>query len=67
MVETGAMAIDVGIDPLPDGKIVGDVDFEGVSQKASYITPAERRGPDDRHQAARQHDYGGAADVGRNG
>jgi methylenetetrahydrofolate dehydrogenase (NADP+)/methenyltetrahydrofolate cyclohydrolase len=24
---------------LPNGKIVGDVDFEGVSQKASYITP----------------------------
>ena len=33
------MVIDVGINRLPDGKIVGDVDFEGVSQKASYITP----------------------------
>ena len=24
---------------LPDGKLVGDVDFEGVRQKASYISP----------------------------
>jgi methylenetetrahydrofolate dehydrogenase (NADP+)/methenyltetrahydrofolate cyclohydrolase len=35
----GAVVIDVGINRLPDGKIFGDVDFEGVSQKASYITP----------------------------
>jgi methylenetetrahydrofolate dehydrogenase (NADP+)/methenyltetrahydrofolate cyclohydrolase len=39
MVKTGAVVIDVGINRLPDGKIVGDVDFEEVSQKASYITP----------------------------
>jgi len=39
MVKTGAVVIDVGINRLPDGRIVGDVDFEGVRQKASYITP----------------------------
>ena len=39
MVKTGAVVIDVGINRLPNGKIVGDVDFDGVSQKASYITP----------------------------
>ena len=39
MVKTGAVVIDVGINRLPNGKIVGDVDFEGVSRKASYITP----------------------------
>jgi methylenetetrahydrofolate dehydrogenase (NADP+)/methenyltetrahydrofolate cyclohydrolase len=39
MVKTGAVVIDVGINRLPDGKIVGDVDFEGVRKKASYITP----------------------------
>jgi methylenetetrahydrofolate dehydrogenase (NADP+)/methenyltetrahydrofolate cyclohydrolase len=39
MVKTGAVVIDVGINRLPDGRIVGDVDFEGVSRKASYITP----------------------------
>jgi methylenetetrahydrofolate dehydrogenase (NADP+)/methenyltetrahydrofolate cyclohydrolase len=39
MVKTGAVVIDVGINRLPNGKLVGDVDFEGVSQKASYITP----------------------------
>src|SRR5688572_11518750 len=39
MVRTGAVVIDVGINRLPDGRIVGDVDFEGVRKKASYITP----------------------------
>jgi len=39
MVKTGAVVIDVGFNRLPDGRIVGDVDFEGVRQKASYITP----------------------------
>ncbi|WP_417320040.1 bifunctional methylenetetrahydrofolate dehydrogenase/methenyltetrahydrofolate cyclohydrolase FolD [Emcibacter sp.] len=39
MVKTGAVVIDVGINRLPDGSLRGDVDFEGVSKKASYITP----------------------------
>lgn len=39
MVKTGAVVIDVGINRLPDGKLVGDVDFAGVRQKASHITP----------------------------
>jgi methylenetetrahydrofolate dehydrogenase (NADP+)/methenyltetrahydrofolate cyclohydrolase len=39
MVRTGAVVIDVGFNRLPDGRIVGDVDFEGVKEKASYITP----------------------------
>ena len=39
MVRTGAVVIDVGINRLPDGRLVGDIDFEGVRQKASYITP----------------------------
>lgn len=39
MVKTGAVVIDVGINRLPSGALVGDVDFEGVSKKASYITP----------------------------
>lgn len=39
MVRTGAVVIDVGINRTSDGKLVGDVDFEGVSKKASYITP----------------------------
>lgn len=39
MVKTGAVVIDVGINRLPDGRIIGDVDFAGVSQKASRITP----------------------------
>jgi len=39
MVKTGAVVIDVGINRLKDGRIVGDVDFEGVSKKASHITP----------------------------
>jgi methylenetetrahydrofolate dehydrogenase (NADP+)/methenyltetrahydrofolate cyclohydrolase len=39
MVKTGAVVIDVGINRLPDGRLVGDVDFENVKEKASYITP----------------------------
>lgn len=39
MVKTGAVVIDVGINRLPDGRITGDVDFEGVRWRASAITP----------------------------
>jgi methylenetetrahydrofolate dehydrogenase (NADP+)/methenyltetrahydrofolate cyclohydrolase len=39
MIKRGAVVIDVGINRLADGRLVGDVDFEGVRQKASYITP----------------------------
>ncbi len=39
MVKQGAVVVDVGINRLPDGRIVGDVDFEGVAAKASWITP----------------------------
>lgn len=39
MVRAGCVVIDVGINRLPDGRLVGDVDFEGVRKKASYITP----------------------------
>lgn len=39
MVKTGAVVIDVGINRLKDGTLVGDIDFAGVSAKASYITP----------------------------
>jgi len=39
MVKTGAVVIDVGINRLPDGRLVGDVDFGPVSEKASYISP----------------------------
>lgn len=38
MVKDGAVVIDVGMNRL-DGKLCGDVDFDAVSQKASYITP----------------------------
>lgn len=39
MVKAGAVVIDVGINRNEEGKLVGDVDFENVSKKASYITP----------------------------
>ena len=39
MVKNGAVVIDVGINRLDDGRLVGDVDFEVVSRVASYITP----------------------------
>ena len=39
MVKDGAVVIDVGINRKPDGKLCGDVDFESVEKKASFITP----------------------------
>ena len=44
MVKPGAVVIDVGMNRIPDGepgegKLCGDVDFEGVKEVAGYITP----------------------------
>ena len=40
MIKEGAVVIDVGINRIPNTKkIVGDVDFENVKEKCSYITP----------------------------
>lgn len=39
MVKDDAVVIDVGINRLESGKLCGDVDFENVKEKASYITP----------------------------
>ena len=39
MVKDGAVVIDVGMNVNDEGKLVGDVDFEKVKEKASYITP----------------------------
>ncbi len=39
MVKDGAVVIDVGINRNDEGKLVGDVDYENVEPKTSYITP----------------------------
>lgn len=39
MVKDGAIVIDIGINKLDSGKLVGDVDFDEVAPKCSYITP----------------------------
>lgn len=39
MVKPGAVVIDVGMNRNGEGKLCGDVDFEGVKQVAGYITP----------------------------
>ena len=39
MVKDGAVVVDVGINRLDDGTLVGDVDFDEVAPKCSYITP----------------------------
>ncbi len=39
MVKEGAIVIDIGINRIADGSLVGDVDFKNVSPKCSYITP----------------------------
>lgn len=39
MVKPGAIVVDVGINRMPDGTLVGDVDFQGLQDIASLITP----------------------------
>ncbi len=39
MVKSGGVVIDVGINRMPDGKLCGDVDFEGARRVAGMITP----------------------------
>jgi len=39
MVKEGAVIVDIGINRAENGKLVGDVDFENVSKKVSFITP----------------------------
>jgi len=39
MIKEGAIVIDIGINRLDDGRLVGDVDFKEVAPKCSYITP----------------------------
>ena len=39
MVKDGAVVVDVGINRLDDARLVGDVDFDEVAPKCSYITP----------------------------
>lgn len=38
-IKPGATVIDVGINRLPDGKLVGDVDFAAAAERAAWITP----------------------------
>ncbi|MDD4855131.1 MAG: bifunctional methylenetetrahydrofolate dehydrogenase/methenyltetrahydrofolate cyclohydrolase FolD [Sulfuricurvum sp.] len=39
MVSEGCVVVDIGINRTEDGRLVGDVDFDAVAPKASYITP----------------------------
>lgn len=39
VVKPGAIVIDVGINRLENGRVVGDVDFEGVKEVAAWLTP----------------------------
>jgi methylenetetrahydrofolate dehydrogenase (NADP+) / methenyltetrahydrofolate cyclohydrolase len=41
MVKPGAVVVDVGVNRV-DGKLVGDVDFEGIKEIASYLTPVPK-------------------------
>lgn len=38
-IKSGAIVIDVGMNRLPDGKLIGDIDFATAREKASWITP----------------------------
>lgn len=39
MIKEGAVVIDVGINKLESGKLVGDCDFDAIAEKASWVTP----------------------------
>ena len=39
MVKPGAVVLDVGMNRNDEGKLCGDVDFDGVKEVAGYITP----------------------------
>jgi methylenetetrahydrofolate dehydrogenase (NADP+)/methenyltetrahydrofolate cyclohydrolase len=39
MIKEGAVVIDIGINRIANGSLVGDVDFDAVAPKCSYITP----------------------------
>ena len=38
-IRAGSVVIDVGINRLPDGKLVGDVQFDEAARRAGWITP----------------------------
>jgi methylenetetrahydrofolate dehydrogenase (NADP+)/methenyltetrahydrofolate cyclohydrolase len=38
-IRPGAIVVDVGIYRLPNGKIIGDIDFDSASKRASWISP----------------------------
>ena len=38
-IPEGATVIDVGINRQPDGRLVGDVDFDSAAERAAWITP----------------------------
>jgi methylenetetrahydrofolate dehydrogenase (NADP+)/methenyltetrahydrofolate cyclohydrolase len=38
-IREGAIVVDVGMNRLPDGKLVGDVEFEAAARRAAWITP----------------------------
>jgi methylenetetrahydrofolate dehydrogenase (NADP+)/methenyltetrahydrofolate cyclohydrolase len=38
-IKRGAVVVDVGINRLPEGKLVGDVEFDVARRRASFITP----------------------------
>ena len=38
-IKPGAVVIDVGINRVADGRLIGDVDYDGVAERASWITP----------------------------
>jgi methylenetetrahydrofolate dehydrogenase (NADP+)/methenyltetrahydrofolate cyclohydrolase len=38
-IKPGAIVIDVGINRQPDGRLLGDIEFKGASERAGWITP----------------------------
>lgn len=57
-IKEGAIVVDVGINRLESGKVVGDVVYEDAAERASYITGSRRRWPDDRRHPDPEHAAG---------
>ena len=65
-IKPGAVVIDVGINRMPDGKLVGDVEFEAAqSTRVVDHARARRRRPDDRCDPDEEHARIGAATIRR--
>jgi len=64
-IKPGATVIDVGMNRLPNGKLVGDVEFAAAIERAGAITPVRAAWTDDHRHVAGQYSGIGTTACGR--